>query len=1467
MKHPITRLISFLLVLSLCFSMLPMEAFAWGKMTHTYTANLIEDEAADGFVTVRYNINTEDGVKEFQYSIPQEYLDAIRAYPNMFRAGALGPDMYPDILTGQMYIHPAYDEINSGAWVTYLCNAVNRMGKDTEGRKMTLSFTLGCILHYCGDLFGHDFVNTFSGGTFPELLKPDILNLQGERLNNILSHMSVEKYMDSLIYPTYSEEKYGGVDAPNEFITNVMVFNGSPSMGLADPYDKYPVQFKLGDIESDLIKGILNDFFSEDPNANNVPPHYTAFLALRNYIVSNAEEYRENMCPVSAIITKYNDEWLEDVDAGIAAFTEACDNIADRMVTGKTNPKIEKQKRDGWKDDFNELLVLLHEAIADSKSPEEAEALRMAQTLGVDGTSFIDEIIRELLREGVITQEMLDQCDGSITIIKEEFGYWWDEYLPYMILPDIIVDGIEIPFIGALINLVLLGPLWSLIKDVIKVKIAEYIVETCTGSVAVYTGMSKEESAKYIASIVEQIDDRIEDPKLQLDHKDNPYKPSKNNFAELEAYMATLSEEQKYSILDSDLAPLYNTLTMFQLMLMGPENYTNFIKTNSGVTQTSYQTTTARPAVSTLKLRVKTSELYLAGTNDNIYAVIYRINANGSKKEITQKLMDMALADDFEADDVAIYTVELPEVVELGQLEVALKKTPAFDFLPGITDDWRCENIRVTPMYAGYELTAPVDLGGIHMQGICDPMRMNFQTALQAKNPEDPKSQIVTNLRVQIKVKDELYAGTDSDIYLKVYNNGSLWQSVLLDKAWYNDLEQGDNDTYNIPIVRPGTVVQGIPLNRLTVKFDHTGIDESNWENVSITPCYGSIRETNALSVGGKTFEESVWKPDFQKALKKATYRQDPNLSQTATSLKVQIDVSDELYAGTDDDIYLNIYSGDSTKPTQRVLLDIEGENNLEMGDTEIYTIVLSSAAAKIPLNQLRLAFEHTGLDNRDELNKDEDEGDAAKWDEVLVTPYNGSKALTDPISLGGTEFDEYLWDTDFQTKLKLHYTPVTLEYTTNLTGGLVSYMGSLDGGEEWVNDQNELWSNTTLREDVFFEIFKGFAPEIEYAGPESIQKGRAAEIKLNFTGVWNGVSNDRRSQAKDFAYIYGVNGTADIEFINDAGISVLKTTGVKVTGNKANIMIPYNEKLAPGYDYDIKVTYHPDKTNQVYAGTEVVFKDALLITVPSSCVVRISNSPVEGGGVMGSGTYKYGESCTVSAHPNAGYEFVEWRNDAGVVSKNASYTFAVTDNCNLVAVYKEISSEFKSVINDGKETLELTMGAVHSLNVKIEGGTGPYTYEWQYLEPGKTIWKRGTTQDSAGIIGDNIANGRRYRVQVTDAKGKKSISNEIIVIVAGGKYAVQINDGAQQIIFKDNVSETTKTLEANITGGIGPYSYKWYMYRSGVWEVVSKESTYKLSPGANYNGAQIKVVITDSTGKEATSAEATVKFNKIIVN
>ena len=1150
MKRTVTKLISILLVTMMCFSMLPVEVFAWGKMTHTYTANMIVDDLFNtgaGSSSVKY-----EG-KDYNFAIPEEFLEAIEAYPDAFRAGALGPDMYPDILTGQMYIHPEDENIDSGEWITYLVDSANKLAKNTEGRKETLAFVLGCIFHYCGDLFGHDFVNTFAGGTFPSVASFEMLDLKGERLNKVLSHMAVEKYMDSLIYRNgYDPEKYGTIDAPEQFIANVMIFNGTPAAGLAPLYQKYPSlgldEIDTGDIfiVSDLLDDILDVLFAD--GSNNVPPHYSAMRGLRRYVTGVADDYRDNMEVVCAAITRYCDEWAADIDRGIQAFAQASDNIARRMITNEKNPDIEKKKQEELDSDKNKIILNMEKQFEEAAkshgyTQEQLDKIKEASTLGIDDDSFFDEILRELIRKGVVTQEMVTSNGGSLTIIKEELGYWWDEYGVYMLgISDIMIDGIpEIPLIGDIIDLLLLGPLWDLIKLKIKEWAAEEIVSACTGLVTLATGLEGKEAADAINEFVSKINDRLENPELQLNHEDNPFQPSEDNFADLQEFMQYLRGSTiPTQMYDTEFEALYNTLVMFKLVLMGPDNYSKFIRENAGVKQTAYQTNTAHIGASALTVRIRTAKMYLAGTNDNIYVIVYRKGKNGSKTQLACKLLDKSGYDDFEAGHQDDYLVELPLFVPLDEIEIALRKTPAFDFIPSMTDDWRCENIQIIPMFSGYEQTAPIDLGGIHLKGICGSVGMAFQEALKVKDSENLKSQTVTNLQVDIKVSSEDWSGTDSDIYVVAYNGDKQWAKVCLDKKLDNDLEWGENERYNIPITKYAGGRQGIPLDKLRIEIEHTGSDGSNWVWVKIAPCYGSLKLTAPIDFGGVEFENSTWDLDFQKMLKKATYRdQNPDLPQTVDNVKVQVIVSAELYAGTDSDIALEINGRDYLRGA--FALDKDMYNDLEMGDSDTYYCNLSK---EIPLDQLDFGFSHMG-------------NDESFWAEVLVTPCKGTKELTDPISLGGKKIEDDFWRPDFQYCLKMHYSPIEIEYETILDDGLLSYMGSLDAGEEWVDVDNELWTNPKLRTEIFFKIFKGFTPEIEYTGDRAYATGNPVEFDLDFTGEWNGVSMERRSQVEDFDIKSPVEGSATVEVINEKGKVVYTAKNVELKKEKISVSVP----------------------------------------------------------------------------------------------------------------------------------------------------------------------------------------------------------------------------------------------------------------------------------------------------------------------
>ena len=65
---------------------------------------------------------------------------------------------------------------------------------------------------------------------------------------------------------------------------------------------------------------------------------------------------------------------------------------------------------------------------------------------------------------------------------------------------------------------------------------------------------------------------------------------------------------------------------------------------------------------------------------------------------------------------------------------------------------------------------------------------------------------------------------------------------------------------------------------------------------------------------------------------------------------------------------------------------------------------------------------------------------------------------------------------------------------------------------------------------------------------------------------------------------------------------------------------------------------------------------------------VSVSANPNVGGTVTGGGAYEEGQPCTVTATANIGYTFNNWTENGVVVSSDATYTFVVNDNHNLIA-------------------------------------------------------------------------------------------------------------------------------------------------------------------------------------------------------
>ncbi|MBQ9471185.1 MAG: leucine-rich repeat protein [Bacteroidales bacterium] len=80
----------------------------------------------------------------------------------------------------------------------------------------------------------------------------------------------------------------------------------------------------------------------------------------------------------------------------------------------------------------------------------------------------------------------------------------------------------------------------------------------------------------------------------------------------------------------------------------------------------------------------------------------------------------------------------------------------------------------------------------------------------------------------------------------------------------------------------------------------------------------------------------------------------------------------------------------------------------------------------------------------------------------------------------------------------------------------------------------------------------------------------------------------------------------------------------------------------------------------------------AVFTTAPTYTIATTAE-PSEGGTITGGGQYNENATATLTATANEGYRFVRWTKDGSEMSTSAVYSFSVTENINLVAVFMPI--------------------------------------------------------------------------------------------------------------------------------------------------------------------------------------------------
>ncbi len=408
-----------------------------------------------------------------------------------------------------------------------------------------LAFTLGIAVHYAGDLFGHDFVNSFAGSAYPsyaDTLK-DAASGNMTKMLYILRHMMEEKYMDSQI-----GDRLGSTDvsAPEKFILHTWIYNGSANNGPAKIYEKYDGMMVL----------------------------YEYLIKWRTTLYNFAEKYRDDIIPspglinnplydvaaryaMTAVAVDYVDGWIEDIDKAIEQLVVAFDDIAHDLLADENGANhrgtitIVEDRLKKWIDEYGKYMAPWSDWITDCITD-------IANTLSAAKDWVKDQL--------------------GITLLEEA----WDEFVAKL------YDA-AIPYAFTMVGLD---------YETCKALYEDYKANE--------TGLWLEFFLETNGNMWHDLNTLNAVLKEFVTNHDKLQQEIEASGVSHEDYNEFLRYMEAFKNNPESLDAFYNTVLMGKLILMGPDNLNNFFR-RYGVTS-SFQNTTGKVLVDEILLEIHTAK-------------------------------------------------------------------------------------------------------------------------------------------------------------------------------------------------------------------------------------------------------------------------------------------------------------------------------------------------------------------------------------------------------------------------------------------------------------------------------------------------------------------------------------------------------------------------------------------------------------------------------------------------------------------------------------------------------------------------------------------------------------------------------------------------------------------------------------------------------------------------------------------
>ncbi len=800
---------------------------------HIYMANLIIEE-----LKTKGSFIIDNNGKMEKYDVPGMVRDAILKYPTYFRGGAVGPDFFPDMIVGQMIIHPT----DSGKWLELMYNELCTMAPDYEETKQAMAFYLGFMVHYAGDMFTHGYVNKYSGGWFPEI--KGILTKFKQKKNDealkdmfiIVRHFVLESYMDKVIFDNLRAinkrawvELESTIEIPVEYLRSC--FATVDALGKASTITgDNPNHFELSDLN--FLKAYVN--YSEDYRKKSLDNYYKSkenidLLDLEEF-ASTTQKVDDDIARMDRLIFEWFKLWESTTNKSIT--------LGSKVALDEIKPELFEFILDYCTQNTSILdIVKFIKVVKD-----------FCDTFGIrlpilDIFFYIlEKIIKDELKEmafpfvklalsTILEKEKIDSLkdyDDAIDIAKKEFLSPAHLISNPILFQDFTFDlsnklEEEWGNLGRTTdgNTITFLPFY---QGFVMSKLCLMGAENVNGIFEKYGSNERFKQTMFSPSIqklrvivktAKESPNNSRDVYLVIARKNNkeivmPLANARKNFRanrldifslnlpcsialnEIASFKIkhlskdkwiyshlTIVDERTEVILARSNKTILSANTILQMLLF--DNVSD-LYTNSNVIN----------SISKLKVTIKTSGDTYSGTDNDVKLSV--VFTNNTSKEF---LLDKSNYNDFEAGDLDTYELTLDKPVYLEEIKY-------FSICKSGDDDWKLKYIQIfdaeTHICICNETIDKVITSSTNVfLSLSDEGQLEKLTELE-------ENAVIEKILVKIKTKDVFLAGTDNKVILKVnyYDKGQPDDfEIILDKNWTNNFERNDLDTFICKLEKP----------------------------------------------------------------------------------------------------------------------------------------------------------------------------------------------------------------------------------------------------------------------------------------------------------------------------------------------------------------------------------------------------------------------------------------------------------------------------------------------------------------------------------------------------------------------------------------------------------------------------------------------------------------------------------------